>query len=193
MAHKKAIERRDNLKNQKRRLQQQLTRALVTIKKNQTHYETSLKELESKKKKEKEQALIKQSNDLVVRTTKKYMLTRAVQTNKKVDPFALMDNLKKRNQDLVKSLGSTSGKLGVTKKEVIRLQAKLQAQETQHAATVNKLTEKIAELQQGGSGRREDPAYDALARQLQQTRGNRDANAFSGFLQYMNEPVQEFQ
>ena len=107
-------------------------------------------------------------------------VSRPVQTLIKYDPQKELVRTKRRNEELQKRLESMGGTVGNYKRQVDKLEKK-------HTDTVSGLEKKIEELQAALQVQQESIVVDTLGRQMQR----RDKD-YSGFLQYMAEPTQNF-
>ena len=107
---------------------------------------------------------------------KRTRVTRSVQTLIKNDPQKELVRTKRRNEELQRKLESVGGSLGNYKRQVDQLQKS-------HSA----LEKKVEELQAALQVQQESVVVDTLGRQMQI-----GEKAYSGFLQYMAEPAQNF-
>ena len=120
--------------------------------------------------------LTQQLQRMKVKLPPKGRVTRGVQTLVRNDPQKELVRTKKHNVELQKKLESVGGALGGYKRKVDQL-------EKSHSA----LEKRIEELEAALRGQQESIVVDTLGRQMQL--GARD---YSGFLQYMAEPAQNF-
>ena len=112
--------------------------------------------------------------------------TRSTQTLNKYDQQTELINTKQRNEELLKRMESFGGTLKNYQKQVDQLQRTLDKKEKRHCDTVSSLEKRIEELEAALQAQRESMVVDTLGRRMQR-RDN-----YSGFLQYMAEPAQNF-